>query len=343
MTGYIIYYQQDGGQRLSENAGATDTSATITGLIAGATYSITMVTTSSTLPSTETTARTVTIGNKVLILLENGFHVHAFSPQEQATISLTSSPSSTIMAGDNVTLTCSVTLPTGVTGTPGLKWVGPGVTRTPADPTTSGQMTSSDLTLSDIATSQAGQHTCTATLSGSSVSSVTNVTVQSKFTSCHIVLYPRYMACISPVPVPTPSITVSNTDTLYAGTTLSLTCDFTLSTSVDTPTQTAVTWMVDGAAVDTSSGRISTDGDTLSFFPLATSDTGSYTCELIVTAPQTPVTVQGPMQSVEKDITVESTGVIHSIIFMYKLIIPLSPPAWCGCHCQPHCSSVCWY
>ena len=87
---------------------------------------------------------------------------------------------------------------------------------------------------------------------------------------------------------------------------------------MDTPTQTAVTWMVDGAAVDTSPGRISTDGATLSFSPLATSDTGSYTCELTVTEPhQTYVTVQGPMQSVEKDITVESTGVIHSIIFMY--------------------------
>ena len=62
VTGYIIYYQQDGGQRLSENAGATATTVTITGLIAGATYSIIMVATSSTLPSTETAVQTVTIG-----------------------------------------------------------------------------------------------------------------------------------------------------------------------------------------------------------------------------------------------------------------------------------------
>ena len=66
VTGYIIYYQRDGGQRLSENAGTTATSATITGLIAGATYSITMVAASSTLPSTETTAQTVTIGMHVM-------------------------------------------------------------------------------------------------------------------------------------------------------------------------------------------------------------------------------------------------------------------------------------
>ena len=61
VTGYIIYYQQDGGQRLSENAGATATTTTITGLIVGATYSFTMVANSSTLPSTETSVRNITI------------------------------------------------------------------------------------------------------------------------------------------------------------------------------------------------------------------------------------------------------------------------------------------
>ena len=44
------------------NAEATVTTANITGLIAGATYSITMVATYSTLPNTETEAHTVTIG-----------------------------------------------------------------------------------------------------------------------------------------------------------------------------------------------------------------------------------------------------------------------------------------
>ena len=62
VTGYIIYYyqQQDGGHNGSEMAGATATTATITGLMAGATYSITMVATSSTLPSTVTAAVTIT-------------------------------------------------------------------------------------------------------------------------------------------------------------------------------------------------------------------------------------------------------------------------------------------
>ena len=64
VTGYIIYYQQqNGGHNGSEEVvGATTTTATITGLMTGATYSITMVSTSSTLPSTVTAAETITIG-----------------------------------------------------------------------------------------------------------------------------------------------------------------------------------------------------------------------------------------------------------------------------------------
>ena len=81
------------------------------------------------------------------------------------------------MAGDTVSLTCSVTLPTGVIDTPEFRWEGGGVT---SIPTTRGQIVTSLLTLSDIATSQAGQYTCTATLNGSSVSTVTYLTVQSK-------------------------------------------------------------------------------------------------------------------------------------------------------------------
>ena len=72
MTGYIIYYQQEeGGQRFSESAEAAATTASITGLITGATYSITMVATSSTLPSTETAALIVTIGTVHITCVTN--------------------------------------------------------------------------------------------------------------------------------------------------------------------------------------------------------------------------------------------------------------------------------
>ena len=92
--------------------------------------------------------------------------------------------SPSIMAGDTVTLTCSVTLSSGVTGTLVFQWEGPGVTPTPAYSTTSGMMVSSDLTLSEISTSQAGVYTCTATLGGS-FSISTNITVQSMTTKMY--------------------------------------------------------------------------------------------------------------------------------------------------------------
>ena len=229
-----------------------------------------------------------------------------FTVLEPATISFSSFPPSPIMAGESLTLTCSIILPAGVTGTPDFHWEGPGVTPTAAAPTTSGQEVSSILTLSAIATSQAGQYSCTATLSGSSVSTDLTVTVQSKFTDISCLL--RVNGTIpASVPVPTPSITASrSTGGLYAGTSLSLTCDYTLSPSVDTAPQTAVVWMIGGAAVDTSSGRISATGDNLSFSPLATSDTGSYTCQLTVTAQQTHITLQPPEQSAAREITVQS-------------------------------------
>ena len=62
VTGYIIYYQQDGGQRLSQSAGPTAITAIITGLTIGATYSFTLVATSHTLPSAESAEEIVTIG-----------------------------------------------------------------------------------------------------------------------------------------------------------------------------------------------------------------------------------------------------------------------------------------
>ena len=64
MTGYIIsYQQQDGVHSDSVNVNETVTSTIITGLMIGATYSISIVATSNTLPSDETTASDITIGN----------------------------------------------------------------------------------------------------------------------------------------------------------------------------------------------------------------------------------------------------------------------------------------
>ena len=104
--------------------------------------------------------------------------------------------------------------------------------------------------------------------------------------------------------MPTPSISV-NDAAPTAGAPLTLTCDYTLNLSL--PVYTTVSWMVNGSVVDTSQdGRVSTDGDTLTFSPLTTSDTGRHTCTLTITVSQMHVTAQGPMQSEVESITVES-------------------------------------
>ena len=62
-TGYVIYYQWLQQKEFLLVDGAAITNATIIGLMSGATYSISVASTSGTLPSTETAAsHDVTIG-----------------------------------------------------------------------------------------------------------------------------------------------------------------------------------------------------------------------------------------------------------------------------------------
>ena len=144
--------------------------------------------------------------------------------------------------------------------------------------------------------------------------SSTNIVVESKPYS----LLQQHCLYLPSLLVPIPFITVSNTETVvYAGTTLSLTCDYTLSPSVDTTLKTVVTWMFYDALVNTSPAWISIDGATLSFSPLATSDTGIYTCILTVTTSQTHVIVQGEIQSAWK--TIRVTGIYPLCMRQYRL------------------------
>ena len=105
-----------------------------------------------------------------------------------------SSSTSAAVAGDSVILTCSVTLPDGLTGSPEFQWEGPGDTPYPAPSSTSGQEVTSQLTLSAIRLSQAGQYTCTASLSDFTASKFIAVAVSaaipaadsSKSISCNV-------------------------------------------------------------------------------------------------------------------------------------------------------------
>ena len=71
-TGYIIYYQQqDGEKRFSLT---TATTFTITGLIVGSTYSISVASTSAALPSAATALHDVTIGT-TYYYFEGYYHI----------------------------------------------------------------------------------------------------------------------------------------------------------------------------------------------------------------------------------------------------------------------------
>ena len=88
-----------------------------------------------------------------------------------ANISLTAS-SSPIMAGEDLTLTCSITLPRGLIGTPSFSWTGPKKSHTTAHD----RMFVSTLMISGILPVDAGLYNCTAILGGSLTESI-NVTV----------------------------------------------------------------------------------------------------------------------------------------------------------------------
>ena len=61
-----------------------------------------------------------------------------------------------------------------------------------------------------------------------------------------------------------------------------------------------VIWTVNGSVVGPDQ-RISTDGPTLTFSPLTTSDSGSYVCTLVITGPHSQhIAVGSPAETQEE-------------------------------------------
>ena len=78
------------------------------------------------------------------------------------TVQVTGSGSATV--GSSYTLTCTVTLPTGVAVTPDVQWAGPGLSGdTTWTVTGSGGTYTSELPLNPLSPSHGGDYTCTAT------------------------------------------------------------------------------------------------------------------------------------------------------------------------------------
>ena len=78
------------------------------------------------------------------------------------------------------------------------------------------------------------------------------------------------------------SVVASHTAPFYTGTALTLTCEILLNAAIDIPVVSSIQWVVGGVEVDSS---ISTDRVTFSeqsvvFFPLNTSDSATYSCNV---------------------------------------------------------------
>ena len=117
------------------------------------------------------------------------------------------------------------------------------------------------------------------------------------------------------VPVTAPSVSVSTAD-IVAGDRVNLTCDYTLTPSVDVTV--SVTWIVNDSGIDTSKdGHVtSNEGELIIFSPVTTSDTGRYRCTLSITSPHTAfIKLLGPVQSAEKEIIIQSIGV-HCTLYV---------------------------
>ncbi len=94
-----------------------------------------------------------------------------YSPVEDYTISI--SAIGTPELGDTYSLTCTVE---GVSGSPTIQWFGPG-----GSEITTGVSTTTSLTFTDLALSDAGEYTCRSTISGVIREVVEIVMLQSKF------------------------------------------------------------------------------------------------------------------------------------------------------------------
>ena len=146
VTGYRIFYQTGGDSEESANASVDATSHTLTGLQSGATYSISIVALSSTLPSTVVGPETVTLPTP---------------PPPPVTVSVDITAPGTGFAGEMYSLTCTATV-VGTMATPSFLWLdqggtvmsGPGITIDVAPPD------SSTLMFSPLSAAHAGNYTC---------------------------------------------------------------------------------------------------------------------------------------------------------------------------------------
>ena len=137
--------------------------------------------------------------------------------------------------------------------------------------------------------------------------------------------------------VPPPSVSVTNSSDIYAGTNFNLTCTIELNPAVDTPVVVNSTWQ--GPVVIPTGPRVIASEPTgtgaryLMFRPLNTSDSGHYTCEATVSpSPESQfiITSRTGRDTLRIDVQGKRTHVIfvfvNQLICYYLLLNTSTPP-----------------
>ena len=254
------------------------------------------------------------------------------SPALPPPVVTTSSYGSTI-AGSVYSLVCTVKVIDGLVVVPDVVWMKDGRvlvngTNTTLTRTVSGGNSTLNLTFNPLLTSHGGQYTCVATISVPQLSlNITNssavtVSVQSEFNNvtfkcnheCNIFTVPVPIVTLSPVPLGS---------SVYTGTSISMSCAFTVPSVVDSPVMLNTLWIGPQGPIYRTMPIITQSmmvyNATLQINPSNTSDTGIYWCvgnissnsSYIVTSSNasanTSLTVQGENRKYN------STHVNHSL------------------------------
>ena len=199
------------------------------------------------------------------------------------------------IAGSVYSLVCTVKVVDGLVVVPDMVWMKDGGalvngTNTTLTRTVSGGNSTLNLTFNPLLTSHGGQYTCVATISVPQLSlsvtksSAVTVSVQGEFNN---VTFKCYHEC-NIFTVPVPSVTLSPVpfgSSVYTGTSISMSCAFTVPSVVDSPVMLNTLWIGPQGPIYNGNRTMTiitqsmmVYNATLQINPSNTSDTGIYWC-----------------------------------------------------------------
>ncbi|KAL5486722.1 hypothetical protein EMCRGX_G019239 [Ephydatia muelleri] len=262
----------------------------------------------------------------------------------------TSSYGSTI-AGSVYSLVCMVKVVDGLVVNPDVVWMKDGGalvngTNTTLTRTVSGGNSTLNLTFNPLLTSHGGQYICVATMSVPQLSlNITNlstvtVSAQSEFNNVTFKCYHE----LNIFTVPVPSVTLSPVplgSSVYTGTSISMSCAFTVPSVVDSPVMLKTLWIGPQGPINNGNRTMATITQSLMVYiatlqinPSNTSDTGIYWCvgnivtnsSYIVTSSNATANASLTVQALPPPVITASSygssiaGSVYSLVCMVKVV-----------------------